>query len=391
MNDKVFLVKAMKKYSFFLILLLVFCGCKKEENMYKNEENNKGEEVDNTPNFQIQSEDFVIEEYETYCDKWKTIYSKKSVINTNPDTLVNDSILSKLSKYENEKVEKYDDENYTCEIALDINGNRLECTMFATEYSAPENIPQNRIEIINNYLKADMANLATTFSDVPDMVAVRPRVHEPYYCSIWQGDKKMGYDYVPIKYFNTLGEVPDNDIPTYLPDVYRLVYDRFNDRIYEGFDLNTSTVTKDVYRTEIKPGYLKDLPNYTKPNVIPNGWEEYYQNNQKYGIVYLYKNDELYKCGVITKYTEEWTEKNDSINYICCFTACGGENGNVTYMEYHFPGNSCFQIRELDYSKPRSDAEFTEVSNEYMYTNNDYKDGHPMTFGSRKIVTNLIK
>ena len=64
--------------------------------MYKNEENNKGEEVDNTPNFQIQSEDFVIEEYETYCDKWKTIYSKKSVINTNPDTLVNDSILSIL-------------------------------------------------------------------------------------------------------------------------------------------------------------------------------------------------------------------------------------------------------------------------------------------------------
>ena len=104
-----------------------------------------------------------------------------------------------------------------------------------------------------------------------------------------------------------------------------------------------------------------------------------------------YKNEEFLCAGIIDKYDEEWSEEGDSIYYICNFRAFTGLNGNVVEIDYEWPGNSCFHIRELDFTQPTEYAEFTEIRNEYYYTNDDFKEGHPMTFGYRELKTNLIE
>lgn len=348
--------------------------------------------VDKTPVYETITTDIVVEEYSTYADEWKTIFPKKSVINTNPDTIVADSILARMSKEENERLDKMSsDETYVGEIAMELNGHRLECTAFYYYYPEYNYLPKTRIELINNYCKSNFLSLATNFSDVPDYIAVRPRTREPYYTSIWQGKNQGGSDYVPASYFKTIDEVPDVASVTYLPEIYRLVYDRFNDREYEGFDLMNQQVTTDRFKTIVKPGKITDIEGYERPKKIPEGWEEYFNPNKTYGIVYIYKNEEFLCAGIIDKYDEEWSEEGDSIYYICNFRAFTGLNGNVVEIDYEWPGNSCFHIRELDFTQPTEYAEFTEIRNEYYYTNNDFKEGHPMTFGYRELKTNLIE
>lgn len=62
--------------------------------------------IDKTPVFETITKDIIVEEYSTYADKWRTIFPYKSVINTNPDTIVVDSILAKMSEEANAKLEK---------------------------------------------------------------------------------------------------------------------------------------------------------------------------------------------------------------------------------------------------------------------------------------------
>ena len=86
------------------------------------------------------------------------------------------------------------------------------------------------------------------------------------------------------------------------------------------------------------------------------------------------KNEEFLCAGIIDKYDEEWSEEGDSIYYICNFRAFTGLNGNVVEIDYEWPGNSCFHIRELDFTQPTEYAEFTEIRNEYYYTNDDFTE-----------------
>ena len=112
--------------------------------------------VDKTPVYETITTDIVVEEYSTYADEWKTIFPKKSVINTNPDTIVADSILARMSKEENERLDKMSsDETYVGEIAMELNGHRLECTAFYYYYPEYNYLPKTRIELINNYCKSN--------------------------------------------------------------------------------------------------------------------------------------------------------------------------------------------------------------------------------------------
>lgn len=349
--------------------------------------------IDKTPVFETITKDIIVEEYSTYADKWRTIFPYKSVINTNPDTIVVDSILAKMSEEANAKLEKIASDTYTGEIAMELNGHRLKSTIFYYSWSDSEfsYIPKTRIELMNNYLNSDFLSLATNFSDVPDCMAVRPRTRDPYYISIWQGENQGGFDYIPISYFKTIDEVPNVASVDYLPEIYRLVYDRFNNREYEGYDLANQQITTDRFKTIVKSGKVADLKDYEKPKSIPEYCKQCFDSNKIYGLVYIYKNDELLCNGVIDKYTEEWSEEGDRIYYICNFRAFTGLHGNVLEINYEWPDNSCFHIRELDFNQPQEHAEFTEIKNEYYYTNNDFKEGHPMTFGYRKLKTNLIE
>lgn len=123
---------------------------------------------------------------------------------------------------------------------------------------------------MNNYLNSDFLSLATNFSDVPDCMAVRPRTRDPYYISIWQGENQGGFDYIPISYFKTIDEVPNVASVDYLPEIYRLVYDRFNNREYEGYDLANQQITTDRFKTIVKSGKVADLKDYENPNQYQN-------------------------------------------------------------------------------------------------------------------------
>lgn len=173
-------------------------------------------------------------------------------------------------------------------------------------------------------------------------------------------------------YFQLVGEKP-SEKPTINLTEYYWTYDRFNNRTYTDDEGNTYTTKVVVKKLEEVVGY-DDTIEYIDVN-----WDSF-DLTHSYPIIQFYKGDELWFEGLVFHYAEDHEECNDGIDTILGFSSNTKRDGYYWELNYDWLlAYSRFELRKLDFTKPREDADFTEIETIYIKIVKDEKEGHKGT------------
>lgn len=365
----------MKKRLLFLILCCVgMLSCNKSD---------IPDDLDKNPIFKFTKEKKYFDEFHTYSDVFKLYYYEHDVIQTNPNAIFPAEQISKLKDSLNYRLSKSEENDYSFfleDVGIEINGKSVDMIMefsvnndnIGYESKVDDYMSLGRDKLIDIWKKGLMLNLFTSFQEYQNDFALRMRTSiDDLYIAFWLSKYHM--DFVNSQeHFQLLGEKP-SEKPTINLTEYYWTYDRFNNRTYTDDEGNTYTTKVVVKKLEEVVGY-DDTIEYIDVN-----WDSF-DLTHSYPIIQFYKGDELWYEGKITKYTEEHGEWNDGVDTIVGFSSNTKRDGYYWELNYDWLlAYSRFELRKLDFTKPREDADFTEVETIYIKIVKDEKEGHKGT------------
>ena len=380
--------KVMKfKYFVFCILVTLVSSCDKEENVVP--------ELDTKPQFQFNKEKVYLFDVKLYSDVIHFFKYNTIVTQTNPNCSVSPEYIKHLEDSINSilTIASSKDQKIVIDnIGFDINENEFNDYKLSLNVWSESNPERNeygyvtskyaklgRDSIINLFNRQNLSGHFTTFEN-------RPTTFRPIFDMDYR-NHPVGFEEGDDPFFVFVRKLGENDytsdiqvpanasfkLPTVVqkPEVnqneHAMVYDRFNERVFECED-----GTK--YKTTVVVKKLKDIKDFDATAPYPDKPDI----SKTYPVMQFYKNGELWLEAWISKYTE-YFEYNRQDNKTTtevefdCNTLKNGYHYWITYEEHKLI------IYVSDFSKPNGGDTFTRVDTQYIRFVNDKKDNAKAT------------
>ena len=362
-------------FGLLLLMLLVSCG---------NDETDVSDipVVSQNPTFKIKKEKVYFGEYHTYSDVLKPFYYQFAVEQLNPNAVFPQEKLKEMEDSINNIIElsSYKDFFYLMNVGIEINEKPLDMVLqllVLNEAQRDKYVALGRTGLIDIWKKNRIHSFFTTFEDQQDLFSIEMRTEAGVDSDgLWLSfrlDKHFQNDYVKVSDYFLLNDGKPTSEPSINTTEYYWTYDRFNDRVYWDDEGN-------VYTTKIVVKRLEEIEGYDDSIKVPiENWWSSFKVEEKYPVIQIYKEDELWFEGKIYKYTEEHNECEGGVNTILGFGAHTKKNGYYWELKYDWVGYSRIQLRKLDFTKPTQNDDFTEIETINVMIIKDEKDGHKGT------------
>lgn len=332
------------------------------------------------PEFSISREIVYFGEYHTYSDVLKPYYTKFSITQTNPHATVSQARLHAMEDSLNNSLEADKNEEhlfYLNNVGIEINGKATPMKMAVSldKDKREKYMSLKRDGLIELWKKHNMLCLFAVFELAPDDFSVRMRTYtsaeyDDVSMYLWLSEKFLDDRFDALKYFQLKDKMP-SEKPTSNVVHYYWAYDRFNDRTYlddKGNSYKTKVVLKKLQDID---GFESAIPSYTD--------NTYFDMEQIYPIMQVYKGDELWFEGKIFHYSEEHEALEGGTDTILGFQANTKKDGLYWELCYEWVGHSRLNLRKLDFYKPTENDAFTEVETININIVKDEKEGHKGT------------
>lgn len=374
MNKHLFraLCKAGRYAVTVCVLTAVLSACGKED-----------DPVNKQPVYTYQKEKEYLFTMPVYNDVIRFYKYNTRVTQTNPDAVVSEEEIKAREDEINQKVEivTLDDlQNMKVvmrNVGFEINNQSFDynlcmfCWDKAGEFVKPDKYAMlGRDSLIQLFKNSDVHGYTTTFDFLKDEFRVffssdvyldRNTLGLFIGNDLYVGDLSVDYK---AYHLNTNLLMPDECIKEYM-----LIYDRFDNRSYNGKDGN-------IYSTKVICEYLNEIKDFDSSAKSP------FVFNMKsiYPIVQLFENDKLIFEGITSKYTEFYERNSAQTETFVGFIASTLKDKCVYQLEYHrLGGTKQFELKLMDFVNLDLDGSFSIKEDNHIYIFDDYKTGSKKT------------
>lgn len=362
------------KYLIFYVLMILVSSCDKDEPYTPN--------PDTVPRLQYTKEKVYLFDIKLYSDVIRFFKYNTIVTQINPNCSISSEYLKHIEDSINSIVtiagtlnEKIIVEN----IGFDINEHEFnDYSLWLTvwrqrdkEYVTTKYSEFGRDSIINLFNRQNISGHFTTFEDRP--TTFRPSIDMDYRNNPvgFEGDDDPFFVFGQKSGSTSDIQVPANSsfkLPTIIqkPEIFQnehaMVYDRFNERVYECEDGSK-------YKTVVVVKRLNDMKDFDKKAPCP----EPPDLSKTYPVMQFYKNDQLWLEAWISKYSEcfEYNRLDNKTTTDIEFDCYTLKNGYQYWISYE---NQSLKIYVSDFSKPSGGDAFTRVEIQTIRFINDKKE-----------------